>query len=124
MAGFGEDAYRTDESAGVFADVFDIGVEAGEDEDAAGGKLAGHVGGERETVATGHGDVAEQKIGRELPRAGQGLVGRVGCLGGEAALFEDHRECIGDEMIVIYYKHTLHGYLLLVRRWRTHQDFG
>jgi hypothetical protein len=112
LAGLGEDADRAGEFGGLLADTLEVGVEAGEDDDAACGELAVDVGDEGETVAARHGDIAEQEVGFELAAGGEGFIGRIGCGSCEAALLEDEGQCVGYETIIIDDENSLHGALL------------
>jgi hypothetical protein len=107
--GFGEDAYGASEAVGGLADGLVVGVEAGEHEDAAGGELAVYLVDEEEAVLAGHGDVAEQEVGLEFAGLVQGVIGGVRGPCMKAALLEDHRECVGYYMFVVYYQDTLHS---------------
>jgi len=107
--GFGEDSYGAGETFGGLADGAVIGVEAGEDEDAASGELAVYLVDEEEAVLAGHGDVAEQEVGLELAGLVQGVIGGVRGPCMKAALLEDHRESVGYYMFVVYYQDTLHS---------------
>lgn len=109
MDGFGENSYGAGETFGGLADGVVIGIEAGEDEDAAGGEFAAYLVDEEETVFAGHGDVAEQEVGLELAGLVQGVIGGVSSPCMEAALLEDHRESVGYYMFVVYYQDTLHS---------------
>jgi hypothetical protein len=86
-----------------------VGVEAGEDEDAAVRELAVYLVDEKEAVLAGHGDVAEQEVGLELAGLVQGMICRVSSLRVEAALLEDHREGVGYYMFVVYDQDSLHS---------------
>jgi hypothetical protein len=108
LAGLGEDAYGTGEGARVFANLFEVGVEAGEEDHAAGGEFACDVVDEGEAVAMRHGDVAEEKIGRELAGVFERLFGGVRCLCPKATLLEDHGDGVCDKTIIIDNKNSLH----------------
>lgn len=109
LAGFGEDAYGARQGACVFADQLEVGVEACKKDDAAGGEFACDVIDEGEAVAMRHGDVAEEKIGRELAGVFERLIGGVCCLCPKATLLEDHGDRVCDKTIIIHYKNSLHG---------------
>ena len=115
LAGFGEDAYGTGEPAGLLANAFEVGVEAGEDDDAAGGLLAGDFVDQRETVAARHGDVAEEEVGGELAGAAQTLIRGVGGTGVEATFLKDKSKGVCDQTIIIYYQNSLHGLSLEIK---------
>ena len=86
-----------------------VGVEAGEDEDAAVGEFAVYLVDEKEAVLAGHGDVAEQEMRLELAGLVEGMVCGVSSFRMEAALLEDHREGVGYYLFVVYYENTLHS---------------
>jgi len=109
MYGFGEDGDAARKPGGGFVDGRVVGVEAGEDEDAAVGEFAVYLVDEKEAVLAGHGDVAEQEVGLELAGLVQGMVCGVSSLRVEAALLEDHREGVGYYLFVVYYQNSLHS---------------
>jgi hypothetical protein len=106
---FGEDTDAARQAKGGFVDGLVIGVEAGEDEDAAVGEFAVYLVDEEEAVLAGHGDVAEQEVGLELVGLIEGVIGGVSSSREETALPKDHRECVGYYMFVVYYQDTLHS---------------
>jgi hypothetical protein len=114
LAGLGEDADRTAELDGLLAHTFEVGVKAGKDEDAAAWQLPRHVVDQVETVASGHGDVAEQEMGGKRSGADQGLVRGINSLRFKAALSEDERECVGYETVIVNDQDALHSDLLEV----------
>jgi hypothetical protein len=108
LAGLGQDADRTAKLDGLFAHTFEVGVKAGKDEDAAAWQLPRHVVDQVEAVASGHGDVAEQEMGAKRSGADQGIVRGINRLCFKAALFEDERECVGYETVIINDQDSLH----------------
>jgi hypothetical protein len=114
LAGFGEDAYVAAEATGLLAHAIEIGVEARQHDDAAGGKFAGDIADQSEAISSGHGDITEKKVGIEDAGGLERLICRVGSPGFEAALDEDERKSIGDEMIIVNDKNSLHGDLPFV----------
>ena len=57
--------------------VVEVSVEASKDHDSAVGQLAVDVLNQRQAVAAGHDEVAEQQVGTKLAGAGKTVVGRV-----------------------------------------------
>lgn len=109
LAGLGEDTDGASEAAGVLADMLEVRVVAGEDEDAAGGLVDGDVVYQLMAVLPGHGDVAEEELGSEIVGTLPSLFGGVGCQGFVAILREDQCQGVRDEMFVIDNENALHG---------------
>jgi hypothetical protein len=112
LAGFGENAEGAAELDGLLAHTFEVGVKAGKDEDVATWQLPRHVVDQVETVASGHGDVAEQEMGGKRSGADQSIIRGINCLRFKAALSEDERECVGYETVIINDQDPLHSDLL------------
>jgi hypothetical protein len=112
LAGLGEDADRTAELDGLLAHTFEVGVKAGKDEDAAARQLPRHVVDQVEAVASGHGDVAEQKMGSKRSSTDQGIVRGINSLRFKAALSEDERECVCYQTVIVNDQDPLHSDLL------------
>jgi hypothetical protein len=111
LTGFGEDAYRARQLAGLLTNVLQVGVERGEHDDTAGGKLLRDIADKREAVAIWHGDVAEEEVGRKLAGAIERLVRGVGSSGVEATLREDESERVGDQTVIVNDQNSLHDIL-------------
>ena len=109
LAGLGEDAHGTGQFAGLFAHVLQVGVEAGEDDDAAGWELAGDVVHQGEAVLARHGDIAEEQVRDKLTGALEGLIGGVCGLCVKAILREDEGQCVGDQTVIVNDQNSLHG---------------
>ncbi len=114
LAGLGEDAHGVGQSAGLFAHLLQVGVETGEDDDAAGWELAGDVVHQGEAVPAGHGDIAEEQVRDKLTGTLEGLVGGVCGLCVEAILREDEGQCIGDQTVIVNDQNSLHSDLPLL----------
>ena len=108
LAGLGEDADGLAQTLGVLLDGGEVGVEAGEHEDAAVGQLAIDLLHEEETVFAGHGDIAEEEIGLEGACGVERFLGRVGSSGFEAVFAEDEGEGVSYQTFIIDDKNTLH----------------
>lgn len=115
LAGLGEDTDGTGQFVRLLTHLLEVGVERGEDDDAAGREFTGDIAYEGKAVAAGHGDVAEQKMRIKFAGALECLIRGVGSPGIEATLCEDEGKCVGDQTVIVNDKNSLHGFLL---SWR------
>jgi hypothetical protein len=75
-------------------------------------QLPRHVVDQVETVASGHGDVAEQEMGGKRSGTDQGSVRGINRLRFKTILAEDERECISYETVIVNDQDPLHSELL------------
>jgi hypothetical protein len=108
LAGLGEDAYGARQFVRLLTDVLEVGVERRKDDDAARRKLLGDIANKGQAVASWHGNVAEQEMGRVFASTLQRFIGGVYGPGVEATLHEDESERVSDQTIIVDDKNSLH----------------
>jgi hypothetical protein len=109
LAWFGENAYRPGKLTGLLTHILQVGVEAGENKDAAAWQLERHVLDQIETIAPRHRHVAKQKMGSKGSRTDQGLIRGVNGLGFKPILAKDKGQGIGYQTIIVNDQNSLHG---------------
>lgn len=79
-------------------------VGACQDKDAAGRHLKTDVMDQGQAVPPRHADIAQKEVRAKMSSESQTVICRIAGNGLKSASFEDDAQCIGNDLIVIYYQ--------------------